>query len=217
MYSLVIRMFCPFFGQNTRIFLLAVVTCKLLPHLQSARFKHHIAHGVLSSGRSEESENAGVLPDDSLLKCDDLATKMRFVIRGKDAPFWRYAFAELDRVTDDFELSPVDCETYTPPSKILHTLDNTSRSILSSIAGVEIVSFSDEVHCSPCVVVAFNATCLKKCAAPHTGRQFMKVHKTVTKAGGSCAIEQISKKKRTLQACMASPQADEYATCKVRN
>merc|ERR1711957_838518 len=130
-----------------------------------------------------------------------------------DAPFWHYASAELNRFTDRLELCPVDCENWTPPAKIVYTLDPTSRAILEKMVGVPMVSFNDNVYCDPCVVVSFNATCLERCAAPRTGQHFLREHKEAMKEGGSCAISQILTKKLTLQDCMASPKADQFASC----
>jgi len=196
--------------------LFAVVMCELFPRLQSRRMKRGIAYEVQRTGQSQDANITAAVPDDQLLKCEEVETKTSFVIWANDKPFWDYAFAELNRDTDDLELFPVNCKAYSPPpTRPSYTFDPTLQSLLSTM-GVPMVTFNHEVHCDPCVVVSFNMTCLEKCVAPRKGQQFLKVHKEVMKVGGSCGVRRKSVKERPLQACMMSSKTNEFASCKVR-
>lgn len=199
------------------LFSLAAVMCELLPLFETTRVKRGIAPEVRSSGHSGYADMTAVAYDEKLLACERVEAKQRWIIQGKDKPFLEYY--------EDFKLwyaerkqggATINCKTFTSPPKPSSILKNlTTHTLPEDVIGL-IGSFNSDVHCRYCWLFDFNMTFFEKCRTALTRNpvsEWLRVRSEVQEEGGSCEPNITLTRKKTLQNCMAAPEANQVAFC----
>lgn len=196
--------------------LLAVVIFKLVPRLQSTRINSGIARTVRSSQHSRGTDTTVVPHDEKLLVCRyEQELDARIIIPAKDKPIVDYILALRD--------ASLNCEPFTPPQKPSSMIKNlATHSLPEDIIGL-IGSFDRDMHCNWCTLYGFDMTFLEKCSAALNQDidEQSRVNFEVDELGGSCAPKSLKcsqwERQQTLQTCMASPEANQVAICRMNS
>lgn len=161
--------------------------------------------------------------EEKLLLCEYHHTSIghaRIIIAVKDKLIMDYIFA-VDIRLAAFQRSLEHCKTFAPPARPSSMLNNlTTHSLPEDIIDL-VGSFNRDLHCGYCSVYSFNMSVFKKfTAAVNQGTmEHARVSLDVEEEASSCAPKEIRAfawdSHPTLQACMASPKANQVAFCEI--